>query len=167
MKTIVMTCKSITEDVERYESKNGLTLDKQTKLQSLKGPFSRELAHLVSAAKAHVNSMGISPVGLLDVAASNLTNTVVDLVKLVGMVSSAPDRNTDHQRTESPARSHTAPRDLRRQDSSSSSISYKKPGHNEQPNKMHTASSSRTPSQLAVSPVAYIEGNSNLTLFLT
>lgn len=156
MKTIVMTCKSITEDVERHESKNSMTLDKQTKLQSLKGPFSKELAHLVSAAKAHVNSMGISPVGLLDMAASNLTNTVVELVKLVGMVSSAPDRNTDHHRTESPARSNPTPRDLRRQDSSSSSVSYKKTGRSEPPNKMHTPSSSRTPSQLAVSGFEYL-----------
>ncbi|ORZ20414.1 hypothetical protein BCR42DRAFT_408716 [Absidia repens] len=88
MKILVVTCKAITEDVERYETKGALTLDKQTKLQSLKGPFSNGLTQLVTAAKSHVNSMGISPIGLLDVAACNLTCAVVDLVKLVGMAPS-------------------------------------------------------------------------------
>ncbi|KAI8339151.1 hypothetical protein BC941DRAFT_469332 [Chlamydoabsidia padenii] len=105
MKTIVMTCKSMTEDVERYEMKGLLNPDKQTKLQALKGPFSNELAHLVTAAKTHVNSMGISPVALLDVAASNLTNAVVNLVKLMGMsatASSSPpidEKSPDHSTT--------------------------------------------------------------------
>ncbi|KAI8338919.1 hypothetical protein BC941DRAFT_512161 [Chlamydoabsidia padenii] len=151
MKTIVMTCKSITEDVERYESKGALTLDKQTKLQSLKGPFSNELAHLVTAAKSHVNSMGISPVGLLDVAASNLTSAVVDLVQLVGMVSlTSDDRNTDY-RTGSPQQPPTTStsRDLRRQDSSGSSISVKKSNGTGPNTMMNTTSTSRTPTQLA------------------
>jgi hypothetical protein len=119
MKTIVMTCKSMTEDVERYETKGTITPDKRSKLQVLKGPFSNELAHLVSAAKAHVNSMGISPVALLDVAASNLTNAVVDLVKLVGMSPSSTSSLDDPY-----ARSSVSPqspsRALYTQDSSSS-----------------------------------------------
>ncbi|CAO3592547.1 unnamed protein product [Absidia cylindrospora] len=153
MKTLVVTCKAITEDVERYETKGAMTLDKQTKLQTLKGPFSNGLTQLVTAAKSHVSSMGISPIGLLDVAASNLTSAVVDLVKLVGMSSSSSSsppssspssissslspttptttRNTDnhHHRTGSPQKlssSSSTPRDLRRQDSSGSSMSSKK-----------------------------------------
>lgn len=119
MKTIVMTCKSMTEDVERYETNGTITPDKRSKLQVLKGPFSNELAHLVSAAKAHVNSMGISPVALLDVAASNLTNDVVNLVKLVGMSPSSTSSSDDHH-TRSSVSPQSPSRALYTQDSSSS-----------------------------------------------
>lgn len=168
MKTLVVTCKSITEDVEKYETKGTMTLDKQIKLQTLKGPFSNGLTHLVTAAKSHVNSMGISPVGLLDVAASNLTSAVVDLVKLVGMASPSPSissslsptttptttKNTDnyHYRTGSPQKlspSTSTPRDLRRHDSAGSSMSIKK---NTMANGIgNKAPPSMTPIQLAVS----------------
>ncbi|KAI8089158.1 uncharacterized protein BX664DRAFT_262560 [Halteromyces radiatus] len=131
MKTIVMTCKSITEDVENFETKNTMMSDKKTKLQTLKGPFSTGLANLVTAAKSHVNSMGISPVGLLDAAAGHLTVAMVDLVKLVGMTTS--EQHRPQQSTPTPSISSS----LRRQDSSSS---------NKVNGKMND---SMTPSQLA------------------
>jgi hypothetical protein len=109
----------MTEDVERYETNGAITPDKRSKLQVLKGPFSSELAHLVSAAKAHVNSMGISPVALLDVAASNLTNAVVNLVKLVGMSPSSTS-SLDDRYTRSSVSPQSPSRALYTQDSSSS-----------------------------------------------
>lgn len=94
MKKIVMTCKSITEDVEHHETHNNLPSDKKASLQSLKSPFSNGLAHLVTAAKSHVNGMGLSPVYLLDVAAVNLTSAIINLVKLLGMTTT-PSTNTN------------------------------------------------------------------------
>ncbi|ORX51619.1 hypothetical protein DM01DRAFT_1337123 [Hesseltinella vesiculosa] len=85
VRSVVLVCKSMTEDVEHCEARGILPSDKQAKVLALKKPFSNGLAHLVAVTKTHINSMGLSPVMLVDVAASHLTATVIDLVKLLGM----------------------------------------------------------------------------------
>lgn len=80
-----MACKSITTEVEDYEIKVGLTQQNQEALYEIKRRFTNELTSLLSATKSFSSGMGISPVSLLDASAGNLTETIVDLVKLLGM----------------------------------------------------------------------------------
>ncbi|KAI9483555.1 MAG: hypothetical protein EXX96DRAFT_558627 [Benjaminiella poitrasii] len=90
MRTIVLACKTITTEVEDYEVNVGLPPSNQETLYDIKKKFSTELTNLLSAAKNYAGGMGISPVSLVDAAAGNLTNTIVELVKLLGM-RPAPD----------------------------------------------------------------------------
>lgn len=85
MRTIVMACKSITTEVEEFEVKVGLSSANQASLYEIKKRFSTELSNLLASAKVYSGGMGISPVSLVDAAAGNLTVTIVDLVKLLGM----------------------------------------------------------------------------------
>lgn len=80
-----MACKSITTEVEEFEVKVGLSLANQASLYEIKKRFSTELSNLLASAKIYSGGMGISPVSLVDAAAGNLTVTIVDLVKLLGM----------------------------------------------------------------------------------
>lgn len=96
MQSIVKTCKLISESIEAHESKVELSSSVQTNLYGLKSQFSTALSNLLTAAKTHANGMGISPVSLLDAAASNLTTVVVDLVKLLGM---RPGQTTNMETT--------------------------------------------------------------------
>ncbi|KAI8848661.1 hypothetical protein BC829DRAFT_443611 [Chytridium lagenaria] len=75
MKAIVIACKTITEDTETYE-------DEKDNLESVKGRLSGALTGLMHAAKNHATNFGSSPVSLLESAASNLTATIVELVKI-------------------------------------------------------------------------------------
>jgi hypothetical protein len=85
MRTIVMACKSITTEVENHEVKVGLSASTQASLYEIKKRFSTELSNLLASAKVYAGGMGISPVSLVDAAAGNLTMTIVELVKLLGM----------------------------------------------------------------------------------
>ncbi|CAG8442542.1 17767_t:CDS:10 [Funneliformis caledonium] len=85
MKSIVIISKSITEEVEYYEQSKGASIKTEDKssIYSSKLKLSSTLANLMSAAKNHATGYGVSPVSLLDAAASHLTTALVDLVKLV------------------------------------------------------------------------------------
>ncbi|CAG8568124.1 289_t:CDS:10 [Acaulospora morrowiae] len=85
MKSIVIACKSITEDVDEYEQNRAslMKTEDKDKLHALKSKLSATLTNLMTAAKNHATGYGISPVSLLDAAASHLTASIVDLVKLV------------------------------------------------------------------------------------
>ncbi|CAG8485028.1 4490_t:CDS:10 [Diversispora eburnea] len=95
MKSIVIACKSITEEVDQYEQRkiSIMKTEDKDKLYSLKTKLSATLTNLMTAAKNHATGYGISPVSLLDAAASHLTASVVDLVKLVKLRRS--NKNTD------------------------------------------------------------------------
>ncbi|KAI8094222.1 hypothetical protein BDF21DRAFT_331557 [Thamnidium elegans] len=110
MRTIVMTCKSITTEVEDYELKVGLSPADQTSLYDIKKRFSTELSNLLASAKYYAGGMGISPVSLVDAAAGNLTVTIVDLVKLLGMRpvhdTMQPTKNNNFAPTVNPNMNH-------------------------------------------------------------
>ncbi|CAI2167016.1 122_t:CDS:10 [Funneliformis geosporum] len=85
MKSIVIVSKSITEEVESYEQSKGASMKPEDKssVYSCKSKLSSTLTNLMTAAKNHATGYGVSPVSLLDAAASHLTAALVDLVKLV------------------------------------------------------------------------------------
>jgi len=109
MKSILVACKDITGDVEQYEQQKSVSMkpEDKEKLYAMKSKLSGTLTNLMTAAKNHATGSGISPVSLLDAAASHLTVAVVDLVKLIKIKRSDSDRDKLNVDSLSPSRSST------------------------------------------------------------
>lgn len=80
MTEVVKATRAITDDLKRHGNH---TLEDDPKVRKLTTRLSATANNLITATKNHVSSQGLSPVSLVDAAASHLTSTVVDLVKLV------------------------------------------------------------------------------------
>jgi hypothetical protein len=97
MRNVVKCVRAITGDIDSTplsalqspsSSVNGDNLDKQQ--TKLKSRVSATANNLITASKNHASSSGLSPVSLLDAAASHLSTAVVELVKYV-KVRPSPD----------------------------------------------------------------------------
>lgn len=82
MKTVVLAVRNITTDIEQSASS---VKDEEVakKRHKLKGKISATANNVITASKNYATAGGLSPVSLLDAAASHLTTAVVDLVKTV------------------------------------------------------------------------------------
>ncbi|CUS14589.1 unnamed protein product [Tuber aestivum] len=76
VKAVVMATRSITEDIDESKAHN----DDRLKLKSR---VSATANNLTTAAKNHATGGGLSPVSLVDAAASHLTASIVELIKIV------------------------------------------------------------------------------------
>ncbi|KAJ3044724.1 component of the polarisome [Rhizophlyctis rosea] len=84
MKGIVIACKNITEDTEAFEnSSESLTPEERDQLSDTKNNLSAALTNLMTAAKNHATSYGAANIADLEGAASELTATIVGLVKML------------------------------------------------------------------------------------
>ncbi|GAC74482.1 hypothetical protein PANT_11d00077 [Moesziomyces antarcticus T-34] len=87
MKTVVLATTLVTDDVAKYEQVPAnaaeLSGDEQEQLMALKSKCSATLNNLMTACRNHASSHGLSPVSLLDAAASHVSATIVDLAKLL------------------------------------------------------------------------------------
>ncbi|CEH11846.1 SPA2 PROTEIN [Ceraceosorus bombacis] len=85
MKTVVLASTLVTDDVVRWEAASGGELgpDEREQLGLLKSKASSTLNNLMTACRNHASSQGMSPVSLLDAAASHVSTTIVDLAKLL------------------------------------------------------------------------------------
>ena len=87
MKAVVNAVMSIVDDVRVYEQRprrDRSEADAET-LKSLRERAEATLSNLVTATKTHATSAGLSPVSLLDAAASHVATTVTDIGKIVGL----------------------------------------------------------------------------------
>lgn len=82
MKEVVLAISDISEDVKAFEREPNFHVD-DTKLESLKHQSSATLNSLMSAARSHATSSGLSPISLIDAAAGHVSANVVDLIKLL------------------------------------------------------------------------------------
>ncbi|SJX64926.1 related to SPA2 protein [Sporisorium reilianum f. sp. reilianum] len=98
MKTVVLSTTLVTDDVAKYEQIPSnlaeLSPEDQEQLMALKSKCSATLNNLMTACRNHASSHGLSPVSLLDAAASHVSATIVDLVKLL-KVRKASKTETD------------------------------------------------------------------------
>ncbi|KAF1990204.1 hypothetical protein K402DRAFT_417670 [Aulographum hederae CBS 113979] len=90
MKGVVVSVKGITSDVEKSTStRTSATSDAGSDIapsvNRLRQKVSATANNLITASKNHASSLGLSPVSLLDAAASHLTTSVVDLLRSVGV----------------------------------------------------------------------------------
>ncbi|KAI8822407.1 uncharacterized protein EV422DRAFT_523906 [Fimicolochytrium jonesii] len=89
MKSIVIACKNITEDAETFEnSSSALGPADRDQLAETKNRLAGALNNLMNAAKIHATNPGSSNVGHLDNSATQLTATIVELVKQLRLKSS-------------------------------------------------------------------------------
>lgn len=82
MKGVVESINDISEDVHDWESEPNFTVD-QTTLDNCKHQSSTTLNALMQAARNHAMSAGLSPISLLDAAASHVSANVVEIIKLL------------------------------------------------------------------------------------
>ncbi|WFD28550.1 component of the polarisome [Malassezia nana] len=87
MKTVVLTTTLLTDDVAKFEAQpeNMDTLNAQQRedVHSLKLSLSEALSNLMNACRQHASSQGLSPVSLVDAAATHVATAVVELIKLL------------------------------------------------------------------------------------
>lgn len=87
MKEVVLATTLVTDDVAKHEQVAAnlaeLSAEEQEQLMALKSKCSATLNNLMTACRNHASSHGLSPVSLLDAAASHVSATIVDLVKLL------------------------------------------------------------------------------------
>lgn len=87
MKHVIVAVQSISSDVELFEARppaERLDIDMNT-LRSLKDRSTTNLTTFAHAAKEFATSYGLSPISLLDAAASELAANIVGLTKLLGI----------------------------------------------------------------------------------
>jgi hypothetical protein len=80
MKLVVVNVRRITQDIDEAPSSSGDLAQQQAKLKSR---VSATANNLITAAKNFASAKGLSPVSLVDAAASHLTTAVVELVRTV------------------------------------------------------------------------------------
>jgi hypothetical protein len=80
MKAVVVNVRRITQDLDEAPPSNGELAQQQAKLKSR---VSATANNLITASKNFAAANGLSPVSLLDAAASHLTSAVVELVRTV------------------------------------------------------------------------------------
>lgn len=103
MKTVVLATTLVTDDVSKYEQIPAnlaeLTPEEQEQLMALKSKCSATLNNLMTACRNHASSHGLSPVSLLDAAASHVSATIVDLVKLLKVRKASKVETDEFQAT--------------------------------------------------------------------
>jgi len=80
MKAVVVNVMRITQDIDESSSNTGDLAQQQAKLKSR---VSATANNLITASKNFAAAKGLSPISLLDAAASHLTTAVVELVRTV------------------------------------------------------------------------------------
>lgn len=80
MKTVIVNVRRISQDIDEAPKSGGDLAQKQAKLRSR---ISATANNLITASKNYAGAKGLSPVSLLDAAASHLTSAVVELVRTV------------------------------------------------------------------------------------
>jgi hypothetical protein len=80
MKSVIVNVRRISQDIDEAPPSSGELAQQQAKLKSR---VSATANNLITASKNFVSASGLSPVSLLDAAASHLTAAVVELVRTV------------------------------------------------------------------------------------
>jgi hypothetical protein len=80
MKFVVVNVRRITQDIDEAPEKTGELAQQQAKLKSR---VSATANNLITASKNFASAKGLSPISLLDAAASHLTSAVVELIRTV------------------------------------------------------------------------------------
>lgn len=83
MKAVVTSTSAIIDDVRAYESRPMREDIDVNSLRSLRERVEVTLSNLVAVSKTHATSSGMSPVSLLDAAASHVSVTVTEIARMI------------------------------------------------------------------------------------
>ncbi|CEI64653.1 hypothetical protein FVEN_g3173 [Fusarium venenatum] len=100
MKLVVVSVRRITKDIQVPQTDDEEFLQQQTKLRS---KVSLTANNFITASKNFASSAGMSPVSLLDTAASHLAAAIVDLLRLVKIRTTPAEELDDDDGTVTPA----------------------------------------------------------------
>lgn len=117
MKQVVVSVRRITKDVDTAAAGNEELLQQRSKL---KGKISSTANHLITTSKNFASSAGITPVSLLDAAATHLVAAIVDILRVAKIRSTpAEELEDDDDGTVTPVDStgFFSPRTASRQES--------------------------------------------------
>ncbi|EFQ27836.1 uncharacterized protein GLRG_02980 [Colletotrichum graminicola M1.001] len=117
MKQVVVGVRRITKDIDTAAAGNEELLQQRSKL---KGKVSSTANHLITTSKNFASSAGITPVSLLDAAATHLVAAIVDILRVAKIRSTpAEELEDDDDGTVTPVDStgFFSPRTASRQDS--------------------------------------------------
>ena len=98
VKSVIIATRTLTQDIDGEQSEG---------IAKLTSRVSATANNLTTAAKNHAAGCGLSPVSLLDAAASHLTASVVELVKLV-KIRPTQDGETDDEEEDYNSNLHSA-----------------------------------------------------------
>lgn len=101
MKTVVLATTLCTDDLVKFEQNSGADLSKEDldQLKNLKSKCSSTLNNLMTACRNHASSHGLSPVSLLDAAASHVSTTIVDVVRIVKIRKASKSEAQEYEAT--------------------------------------------------------------------
>ncbi|KAF5019873.1 hypothetical protein F66182_8109 [Fusarium sp. NRRL 66182] len=100
MKLVVVSVRRITKDIEVPQNDDEDFAQQQAKIRS---KVSSTANSLITASKNFASSAGMSPVSLLDTAASHLAAAIVDLLRLVKIRTTPAEELDDEDGTATPA----------------------------------------------------------------
>ncbi|KAF8331355.1 uncharacterized protein EI90DRAFT_2972490 [Cantharellus anzutake] len=110
MKAVVNAVATITDDVKAFERRPTRLDVSEDAIRHLRERADATLSNLVSAARNHASGFGLSPVSLMDAAASHVSATIIDLVKLLSLRrASLNERDSTRSPTRHPNGSSPAP----------------------------------------------------------
>lgn len=123
MKAVVNAVTAILDDVRAYERRRERSDIDVEPLRALRERAEATLSNLTAASKSHATSMGMSPVSLLDAAASHLAGTVTEIGKTI-LIRKA--KNEDQPSFSSPSGSNGFVPSLRSIDEIKSSAGHQR-----------------------------------------
>jgi hypothetical protein len=90
MKAVVNAVTAITDDLRQFERRSQSDGVDHDLLRSLGGRAEATLSNLVVATKSHATGAGMSPVSLLDAAASHVSSTITEIAKVAFIRRATP-----------------------------------------------------------------------------
>ncbi|KAL8826735.1 MAG: hypothetical protein Q9191_003618 [Dirinaria sp. TL-2023a] len=92
VRSVVITARDITQDTSRMTPSND---EEAQQINKLKSRISATANNLITAAKNFAVADGLSPVSLLDAAASHLTTSIIELIRIVKIRPGSPGEPDD------------------------------------------------------------------------
>jgi len=90
MKAVVNAVTAITDDLRQFERRSRSDEVDLDALRSLRDRAEATLSNLVVATKSHATGAGMSPVSLLDAAASHVSSTITEIAKIAFIRRATP-----------------------------------------------------------------------------
>ena len=110
MKAVVNAVTAITDDLRQFERRSRPDEVDLDVLRSLRDRAEATLSNLVVATKGHATGAGMSPVSLLDAAASHVSSTITEIAKVAFIRRATPAEQEQFHAMQPTTNGHTSGR---------------------------------------------------------
>ena len=108
MKAVINAVTAITDDLRQFERRPRSDEVDLHALRSLRDRAEATLSNLVVATKSHATGAGMSPVSLLDAAASHVSSTITEIAKIAFIRRATPAEQEQFHVTQPTTNGHTS-----------------------------------------------------------